>query len=125
MKLKTRKQLEAIISRAGTRIFELWCEYEDETKWLFIRLGKSHRFVHLGKYFTAGEFCTLPDNLSDALESRGVKIYEENTDAKSPKYVDVTKRAIKRLRTLETRIAEWGKKFREAEDALDAGDYAE
>ena len=122
---KTRKQLEAIVSKADRRIFELWCDYEAEKKWLFVRLGKSHRFVPLGKYFAKDEFGTLPDNLSEVVKSRNVEIYEENTEADSPKYVKCTKRAIKRLYSIEQRIAEWQKKSLEAEDALDDGDYAE
>lgn len=123
--MKTRKQLEAIVSKADRRILELCCEYNEEIKWFFARLGKSHRFVPLGKYFAKDEFSTLPDNLSDVAERLGVEIYEENTEANSPKYIKCTKRAIKRLRTLEKRISEWEKKSLDAEDALDAGEYAE
>ena len=122
---KTRKQLEAIISKADTRIYELVCDYNAEIKWLFVRRGKSYRMMPLKERFATNEFGTMPDNLSEVVERLGVEVYEENTESNSPKYIACTKRAIKRLRTLEKRISEWEKKSLDAEDALDAGEYVD
>lgn len=122
--MKTRKQLEAVMSKADTRVFELYCEYEAETEWFVVRRGKSTRVATLKERFTA-EHGSVPEKLSEVVEKLGVKIYEENLETNSPKYIECTKRAVKRLRTLEKRIAEWEQKGLEAEDALNNGEYAE
>lgn len=73
--MATRKQLEAVMRKSDTRIFELCCEYNEETEWFVVRRGKSYRVVTLKEYFAA-EYGNGSEKLSDIVEDRGLKIYQ-------------------------------------------------
>ena len=115
--MDTTKTLRRKLDNAEYKLFEWVCEYVTELEW----------------YETRRKGVTLKDkygteDVSRRVEADGITVYEFDIDSPTGR-VKCTKRAIKRLRTLEKKITEWNAKVNLIEDAIDAwseltGDYA-
>ena len=95
--MKTEAQLRRRIDETGDKLFYWVAEYELELDWFETRKGQSLK----DKYGT--------DNVADKVEKSGIKIYE--IDTLEDKRKEVTRKAIRRLRYLERKIAECNGEF--------------
>ena len=106
--METTATLRRKVEAANAKLFDWVAEYVAELEW----------------YETRRKGVTLKDkygteNVSRRVEADGIEVYE--FDYYSPtERVKCTKRAIRRLRTLEKKIDYWTAKLSLIEDALDA-----
>ena len=102
------REVERARDRAEEKMFELYAEYADELAHFETR----RKGVTLkDKYGTEG--------VSTLVESAGIEVYEFDIDSPTER-VKCTKRAIKRLRSLEKKMDDWHRKYIMCEDALGA-----